>query len=250
MFQESFICFNCRISFDVFFHTEWNVWLADISSGSKAVTPDVSDTVSTNDTGQSSMFADYGDDSSDPCSLGKYLKLDGSIPCFQCRACGAWGSLSESVHELFSTFVAWRDTFVTNLWMIYSWIWSISCGPTFLLTPCLFMYFYRYIILWPKTFIPREGRRIWPPGARAEGSHPPDRKHFFEQRDRGRPRRPWSRHRGPEWREYPRGAKYPFWALSECHRGGDGCVTLLGWPEHHNWWLVHRRGFRMLTMWL
>ncbi|XP_040023610.2 Golgi reassembly-stacking protein 1 isoform X1 [Gasterosteus aculeatus] len=41
----------------------------DISSGSKAVTPDVSDTVSTNDTGQSSMFADYGDDSSDPCSL-------------------------------------------------------------------------------------------------------------------------------------------------------------------------------------
>ncbi|XP_037312438.2 Golgi reassembly-stacking protein 2-like isoform X2 [Pungitius pungitius] len=41
----------------------------DISRGSKAMTPDVSDTVSTNDVAQSSMFAEYGDDSADPCSL-------------------------------------------------------------------------------------------------------------------------------------------------------------------------------------
>ncbi|KAL6097778.1 gorasp1 [Pungitius sinensis] len=41
----------------------------DISSGSKATTPDVSDTVSTNDVAQSSMFAEYGDDSADPCIL-------------------------------------------------------------------------------------------------------------------------------------------------------------------------------------
>lgn len=35
----------------------------------KAMTPDLSDTVSTNDVGQSSMLANYGDDSGDQCSL-------------------------------------------------------------------------------------------------------------------------------------------------------------------------------------
>ncbi|KAM8823234.1 Golgi reassembly-stacking protein 1-like isoform 2-T2 [Spinachia spinachia] len=42
---------------------------SDISSLSKAMTSDVSDTVSTRDMGHSSMFAEYGDDSGDPCSL-------------------------------------------------------------------------------------------------------------------------------------------------------------------------------------
>lgn len=36
------------------------------------MTPDLSDMVSANDIGQSSMFANYGDDSGDQCSLGKY----------------------------------------------------------------------------------------------------------------------------------------------------------------------------------
>lgn len=37
----------------------------DISNISEALTPDLSDMVSTNDMGQSSMFANYGDDSGD-----------------------------------------------------------------------------------------------------------------------------------------------------------------------------------------
>ncbi|XP_075936529.1 Golgi reassembly-stacking protein 1-like [Anarhichas minor] len=40
-----------------------------ISNIPKAMTPDFSDTVSTSDMGQSSMFANYGDDSGDQCSL-------------------------------------------------------------------------------------------------------------------------------------------------------------------------------------
>ncbi|XP_036935659.1 Golgi reassembly-stacking protein 1-like [Acanthopagrus latus] len=41
----------------------------DISNIPEAMTPDLSDMVSTNDIGQSSMFANYGDDSGDQCSL-------------------------------------------------------------------------------------------------------------------------------------------------------------------------------------
>uniref|UniRef100_UPI0037E8177D Golgi reassembly-stacking protein 1-like n=1 Tax=Semicossyphus pulcher TaxID=241346 RepID=UPI0037E8177D len=41
----------------------------DISSTPEAMTPDLSDMVSTNDVGQSSMFANYGDDSCDQSSL-------------------------------------------------------------------------------------------------------------------------------------------------------------------------------------
>ncbi|KAM9337184.1 Golgi reassembly-stacking protein 1-like [Symphorus nematophorus] len=41
----------------------------DISSIPEAMTPDLSDMVSANDNGQSSMFANYGDDSGDQCSL-------------------------------------------------------------------------------------------------------------------------------------------------------------------------------------
>ncbi|XP_054479100.1 Golgi reassembly-stacking protein 1-like isoform X2 [Anoplopoma fimbria] len=41
----------------------------DISNIPEAMTPDLSDTVSPNDMGQSSMFANYGDDSGDQCSL-------------------------------------------------------------------------------------------------------------------------------------------------------------------------------------
>ncbi|XP_068588461.1 Golgi reassembly-stacking protein 1-like [Cebidichthys violaceus] len=41
----------------------------DISNVPKAMTPDLSDTVSTSDMGQSSMFANYGDNSGDQCSL-------------------------------------------------------------------------------------------------------------------------------------------------------------------------------------
>ncbi|KAK9527694.1 hypothetical protein VZT92_014234 [Zoarces viviparus] len=41
----------------------------DISNIPKAMTPDFSDTVSTSDMGQSSMFANYGDDSGDQCSF-------------------------------------------------------------------------------------------------------------------------------------------------------------------------------------
>ncbi|TKS87696.1 Golgi reassembly-stacking protein 1 [Collichthys lucidus] len=41
----------------------------DISNISEAMTPDLSDMVSANDIGQSSMFANYGDDSGDQCSL-------------------------------------------------------------------------------------------------------------------------------------------------------------------------------------
>ncbi|XP_044032552.1 Golgi reassembly-stacking protein 2-like isoform X2 [Siniperca chuatsi] len=41
----------------------------DISNIPEALTPDLSDMVSTNDMGQSSMFANYGDDSGDQCSL-------------------------------------------------------------------------------------------------------------------------------------------------------------------------------------
>lgn len=47
--------------------------MADISNIPEAMTPDLSDMVSANDMGQSSMFANYGDDSGDQCSLGKYL---------------------------------------------------------------------------------------------------------------------------------------------------------------------------------
>lgn len=35
------------------------------------MTPDLSDMASANDIGQSSMFANYGDDSGDQCTLGK-----------------------------------------------------------------------------------------------------------------------------------------------------------------------------------
>ncbi len=49
------------------------LWVAEISSIPEAMTPDLSDMVSTNDIGQSSMLANYGDDSGDQCSLGKYL---------------------------------------------------------------------------------------------------------------------------------------------------------------------------------
>lgn len=49
------------------------LWIADISSIPEAMTPDLSDMVSTSDMGQSSMFANYGDDSGDQCSLGKYI---------------------------------------------------------------------------------------------------------------------------------------------------------------------------------
>lgn len=45
--------------------SEPTVDLADISNISEALTPDLSDMVSTNDMGQSSMFANYGDDSGD-----------------------------------------------------------------------------------------------------------------------------------------------------------------------------------------
>ncbi|XP_035511442.1 Golgi reassembly-stacking protein 1-like [Morone saxatilis] len=41
----------------------------DISNIPEAMTPDLSDMVSTSDMGQSSMFANYGDDSGDQCSL-------------------------------------------------------------------------------------------------------------------------------------------------------------------------------------
>ncbi|XP_070784179.1 Golgi reassembly-stacking protein 2-like [Enoplosus armatus] len=41
----------------------------DIPNIPEAMTPDLSDMVSTNDMGQSSMFANYGDDSGDQCSL-------------------------------------------------------------------------------------------------------------------------------------------------------------------------------------
>uniref|UniRef100_A0A4W6D962 Golgi reassembly stacking protein 1 n=1 Tax=Lates calcarifer TaxID=8187 RepID=A0A4W6D962_LATCA len=47
--------------------------IADISNIPEAMTPDLSDMVSTSDMGQSSMCANYGDDSGDQCSLGKYL---------------------------------------------------------------------------------------------------------------------------------------------------------------------------------
>lgn len=41
----------------------------DISNIPEAMTPDLSDMISTNDMSQSSMFANYGDDSGDQCSL-------------------------------------------------------------------------------------------------------------------------------------------------------------------------------------
>ncbi|TDG97267.1 hypothetical protein EPR50_G00224990 [Perca flavescens] len=41
----------------------------DISNTTEAMTPDLSDMVSTNDMGQSSMFVNYGDDSGDQCSF-------------------------------------------------------------------------------------------------------------------------------------------------------------------------------------
>lgn len=47
--------------------------MADISNIPEAITPDLSDMVSTSDMGHSSMFANYGDDSGDQCSLGEYL---------------------------------------------------------------------------------------------------------------------------------------------------------------------------------
>lgn len=48
------------------------IQIVDISSIPETMTPDL-DMVSTHDVGQSSMFASYGDDSGDLCSLGKYL---------------------------------------------------------------------------------------------------------------------------------------------------------------------------------
>ncbi len=60
----------------VFTHNKKDIcplWIADISSIPEAMMPDLSDMVSTNDMGQSSMFANYGDDSGDQYSLGKYL---------------------------------------------------------------------------------------------------------------------------------------------------------------------------------
>ena len=50
------------------------MWMADISNISEAVTPDLSDMVSTNDIGNSSIFANYGDDTCDQfSSLGEYF---------------------------------------------------------------------------------------------------------------------------------------------------------------------------------
>lgn len=47
--------------------------IADISDIPEAKTPDLSDMVSSNDAAQTSMHANYGDDTGDQCSLGKYL---------------------------------------------------------------------------------------------------------------------------------------------------------------------------------
>lgn len=49
------------------------MWMADISNISEAATPDLSDMVSTNGIDNSSMFANYGDDTCDQFSLGEYL---------------------------------------------------------------------------------------------------------------------------------------------------------------------------------
>uniref|UniRef100_A0A3B5B6I8 Golgi reassembly-stacking protein 1-like n=1 Tax=Stegastes partitus TaxID=144197 RepID=A0A3B5B6I8_9TELE len=48
----------------------------DISNTPEVMTSDLSDAVSTNGEGHTSMFANYGDDSGDQCSLGKYFAHD------------------------------------------------------------------------------------------------------------------------------------------------------------------------------
>lgn len=45
----------------------------DVSSIPEAMTPDLSDMVSTHEVSQCSMFANYGNQSGDQCSLGEYL---------------------------------------------------------------------------------------------------------------------------------------------------------------------------------
>ena len=70
------ICFECLTISLFSLRLKWTfvlLWIPDISNIPEAMTPDLSDMVSTNDIGQSSMFANYGDDSGDQCSLGKYL---------------------------------------------------------------------------------------------------------------------------------------------------------------------------------
>ena len=53
--------------------TIYSLKITDISDLPEAVTPDLTDMVSTNDMGQSSMLANYGDESGCQCSLGKYI---------------------------------------------------------------------------------------------------------------------------------------------------------------------------------
>lgn len=88
---------------------------------------------------------------------------------------------------------------------------------------CLFIYFYRYLICWPKTLISRERRWIRHPGDRARASYWPHQHPVSEHWYRGWSPRPWSRRGEPERREYRRGARHQFWALElgQHHGGGD-----------------------------
>lgn len=52
------------------------VLISDAFTILDATTSDLSATVSTNEEGSSSMFANYGDDSGDQSSLGKYFIRD------------------------------------------------------------------------------------------------------------------------------------------------------------------------------
>lgn len=63
---------------------------SDASISPRAISSDLSEAVSTNDGGHSSMAASYGDDTRDQCSLGKHfarnhiVPLDGTITCLLC----------------------------------------------------------------------------------------------------------------------------------------------------------------------
>lgn len=104
------------------------IQIVDISNIPETMTPDL-DMDSTHDVGQSSMFANYGDESGDQRSLGKYLQtLYKQLSCAAEQSNYMFFNVILLEKKTFETSHCWQSSHFWVHWIIAGALCSVPAG--------------------------------------------------------------------------------------------------------------------------